>query len=199
LRSVFFSGAFIFVLFSVFAAEFFRQGVTNVALPLYTRNVLGLSQIEVGLIISAISVGSLISALPAGYIADRLGVKTVIIPGAILSALALVFIAQNVGSGIPIALAVLMGIGTGAKGVGTQAFSIDIAPSGARGAFFGKVQAARYFATLVGPLLVGVVVDQWGFVSAFSSLAVLFLVLVPFCLLVVREGSKPRGAVRDPP
>ena len=197
LRPILLSGAFFFVLYGVFVSEFFRQGMTNVVLPLYARNVLELSQTELGLIISAISVGALLAALPAGYIVDRLGIKMVVIPGALLCATALVLIAQNASGGVPIILAVMMGVGSGSLGVGTQAYAIDISPTGARGAFFGKVQAARYFATLVGPLLVGGVVDSFGYDVSFGSLAVLFTVMLPLSFLLVREGAKPRDAVRD--
>ena len=192
LRSVFFSGAFFFVLYGVFASEFFRQGMTNVVLPLYARNVLELSQVQLGLIISAISVGSLLAALPSGFIVDRLGIKMVVIPGALLAAIALVFIAQNVSGGVPIILAIMMGIGTGSMGVGTQAYAIDLSPSGGRGAFFGKVQAARYLATLLGPLFVGGVVDYFGYGFSFNSLAVLFLAMLPLSLIFVRDTTRSR-------
>jgi MFS family permease len=191
LRSLFFSGAFFFVLYGVFASEFFRQGMTNVVLPLYARNVLELSQMQLGLIISAISVGSLLAALPSGFIVDRLGIKMAVIPGALLAAIALVLIAQNVSGGVPIILAVMMGVGSGAMGVGTQAYAIDLSPREGRGAFFGKVQAARYLATLLGPLFVGSVVDYFGYGFSFNSLAILFLAMLPLSLIFVRDTPRP--------
>lgn len=192
-----FATGFFFVIYEVFATTLFRQGITNVILPVYSRHVLQLSQEQVGIIISAISMGNLISSFPAGYIADHWGVRWGILPGVMVSVAALVMFAAAGTGSVP--LAVAMGIGTSLTNVGGRAFAVDIAPRASRGQFFGIQSSAGNFAQLLGPLLIGGVTDRLGFGFPFMFLAVLYAVMIPMCLTTVRDAPAATPASAPEP
>jgi MFS family permease len=190
---------FLFIIYALFAQSLFREGITNVIMPLYAKLELGLSQTNTGLIISAIGLGGVVSSLPAGFVADRWGVRAAVIPGALLVTGALLLLATNKDAGalvlgVPLTLAVVAfvaGVGGGVINVSSQAYAIDLSPRGARGRFFGLNMATRHFATLVGPLMIGGLADQ-SYSYAFLLLAGIFIIIVPASIVAVREKPRQR-------
>ena len=194
------SVGFLFIIYTLFIESLFREGITNVVMPLYAKLELGLSQTNTGLIISAIGFGGMVSALPAGFIADRWGIRAALIPAALVSTASMIFLALNAGAtvtlvaGVPLNLvltAFAAGVGTGVVNVATQAYSIDLSPRGARGRFFGLSMATRHFATLVGPLLIGGLAD-FSYSYTFVLLAVLFATIAPAGLLIIKDRPRAR-------
>ncbi len=194
------SVGFLFIIYTLFIESLFREGITNVVMPLYAKLELGLSQTNTGLIISAIGFGGMVSALPAGFIADRWGIRAALIPAALVSTASMIFLALNAGAtvtlvaGVPLNLvltAFSAGVGTGVVNVATQAYSIDLSPRGARGRFFGLSMATRHFATLVGPLLIGGLAD-FSYSYTFVLLAVLFATIAPAGLLIIKDRPRAR-------
>ncbi len=194
------SMGFLFIIYTVFVESLFREGITNVVMPLYAKLELELSQTNTGLIISAIGFGGMVSALPAGFIADRWGIRAALIPAALVSTASMIFLALNAGAtatlvvGVPLTLVLTSfaaGIGTGVVNVATQAYAIDLSPRGARGRFFGLSMATRHFATLVGPLLIGGLAD-FSYSYTFVLLAVLFATIAPAGILIIKDRSRAR-------
>ena len=194
------SVGFLFIIYTLFIESLFREGITNVVMPLYAKLELGLSQTNTGLIISAIRFGGMVSALAAGFIADRWGIRAALIPAALVSTASMIFLALNAGAtvtlvaGVPLNLvltAFSAGVGTGVVNVATQAYSIDLSPRGARGRFFGLSMATRHFATLVGPLLIGGLAD-FSYSYTFVLLAVLFATIAPAGLLIIKDRPRAR-------
>ena len=194
------SMGFLFIIYTLFIESLFREGITNVVMPLYAKLELELSQTNTGLIISAIGFGGMVSALPAGFIADRWGIRAALIPAALVSTVSMIFLALNAGAaatlvaGVPLNLVLTSfaaGVGTGVVNVATQAYSIDLSPRGARGRFFGLSMATRHFATLVGPLLIGGLAD-FSYSYTFVLLAVLFATIAPAGLLIIKDRPRAR-------
>lgn len=193
---------FFFVVYAVFVSGLFREAITNTLLPLYAKLELGLSRERLGLIISSIALGGVVVAFPAGYVVDRWGVKTALLPGVLLSAAALLLLGLSSSAGVPLALAFALGVGTGVIGVCSRAYAIDISPLGARGRFFGLTEVAAHVATLLGPLLLGAAADALGFRFPLILLGAMFAALLPLSLLSVRErplaADQPNEPPRDP-
>jgi MFS family permease len=185
-RAVFASG-FILVLVGLFAAGLFRAAVGDTMIPVYVRNELGLPQSALGFVLSAIGVGGLGASFIGGRMADRWGVGSVMIPGALITAAGMgALIAGPDALGL-IVLGAVLGAGVTLVHVGTNAFAIDISPRGKRGRFFGQTQAAMHSAALVGPIAVGAIADWAGFAPAFAVLAVFFVVLAPVGVMMARH------------
>ena len=191
LKAIFATG-FFFCIYEMFATTLFRNGITQVIIPVYSRHVLELSQAEVGLIISAISVGNLLISFPAGRIVDRWGVRYGIFPGIVVSVAALIMFAIAGRASIPLAL--LMGMGTSLADVGARSYAMDIAPRGTRGQFYGIQGMAQHFAQLIGPMAVGGLTDTLGFSFPFMLLAGIYSVMIPMALLTVKDVKNPAEA-----
>lgn len=194
------SGPFFLTLYAAFTASLFQQGVQYTVLAVYVKDILQLPQADIGLVLSSINLGQLLVGFPAGTIVDRWGIRAGILPGGGIAALALGYLALTSGASVPWGL--VMGLGTGLLMVTAQAYAMDIAPKGARGHFFGINQSAQSGANLVGPLVVGFVVDQVGrltgsqqvgYNAAFAVVAFMLAGVVPMGIAWVKEnvGSQP--------
>lgn len=185
-QAVFASG-FTLVLVGLFATGLFRAAVGDTMIPIYVRNEMGFPQSALGFVLSAIGVGGLGASFIGGRVADRWGVGSVMIPGALITAVGMgALIAEPSALGL-IVLGAVLGAGVALVHVGTNAFAIDVSPRGRRGRFFGQTQAAMHSATLVGPVAVGGLAEWVGFAPAFGALAMLFLVLIPVGVMMTRH------------
>jgi DHA1 family multidrug resistance protein-like MFS transporter len=73
--------AFGTVLFTTFANFFNRQAMRSSLLPLYAGMVLGLDPGTIGVILTAGSILTIAINIPSGVLADRVGKKTLLVPG----------------------------------------------------------------------------------------------------------------------
>jgi MFS family permease len=182
-----FASGFILVLVGLFAAGLFRAAVGDTMIPVYVRNELGLPQSALGFVLSAIGIGGLGASFIGGRMADRFGVGSVMIPGALITAAGMGILIAGPGALGLIILGAVLGAGVTLVHVGTNAFAIDISPRGRRGRFFGQTQAAMHSATLVGPIAVGAIADWAGFGPAFGTIAVFFVIMVPIGVMMARH------------
>jgi MFS family permease len=189
-----FASGFILVLVGLFAAGLFRAAVGDTVIPVYVRNELGLPQSALGFILSAIGVGGLVASFVGGRMADKWGVGSVMIPGAVIMALGLGLLISGPGALALIILGAILGAGATLVHVGTNAFAIDISPRGRRGRFFGQTQAAMHSAALVGPIAVGAIADWVGFGASFAALAAFFVLVVPVGVMMARHKVSERNA-----
>jgi MFS family permease len=190
-----FTSGFVLALVGLFATGLFRSAVVDTLIPVFVREDLSLNQSTLGLTLSAIGAGGLAASFLGGRAADRWGVGSVIIPGALLSTAGMLLLTLDPGSILLLALGTVLGAGSTLVMVGTHAFAIDISPPGRRGRFFGQTQAATHLAALVGPVALGGLANWFGFDSAFIVLAALFAALVPLGVLMARHKvSYPAGS-----
>ena len=189
-----FGSGFILVLIGLFTVGLFRAAMGDTIIPVYVRNELGLPQSALGFVLSAIGVGGLAASFVGGRMADRWGVGSVMIPGAVITALGMGVLISGPGSIVLILLGAVLGAGTTLVHVGTNAFAIDISPRGRRGRFFGQTQAAMHSAALVGPIMVGAIADGVGFGAAFAVMAAFFVMVVPVGIMMARHMVSERNA-----
>lgn len=76
------------VYFTTFANFLSRQGMRGAILPLYGAMVLGLSPSELGSILTVSAVLTILINLPSGRLADRVGKKSLLLPGLLVGAAA---------------------------------------------------------------------------------------------------------------
>lgn len=184
---------FLYVLIGTFAVHLMRATVQDLVLPVYVEQVLGLAKSELGVVISAMGVGGLIASFGGGWMADRWGVQSIVAPGALIAALGLALTAQGPGVAGMVLLAGALGGAAALVQVGTQAFSIDVSPRGARGRFFGQTQAAGHLATFVGPFAVGGIADIFGLAAALYAIGAVYLIVAPVGLLMGIVGPRIRA------
>ena len=180
----------LYALIGMFAVNLMRATVQDLALPVYVQEVLGLAESYLGVVITAMGIGGLLAALAGGWATDRWGVQTAVIPGALAAAAGLALLAQETSLIGIVLLAAVLGAGASLVMVGTQAFSIDVSPLGARGRFFGLTHAAGHLATFVGPFAIGGIADLFGLAAAFYVIGVIFLFMAPVGVLMGIVGPR---------
>jgi len=183
----------LYALIGMFAVNLMRATVQDLTLPVYVEDVLGLAKSHLGIVIAAMGVGGLVTSVAGGWATDRWGVQTALVPGAFAAAAGLALTAQGPGLVGIVLLAAVLGGAAGLVMVGTQAFSIDVSPPGARGRFFGQTHAAGHLAVFLGPFAVGGVADIYGLETAFYVIGAVFLLMAPVGVLMGIVGPRVRA------
>lgn len=186
-----------FVLISAVTLGIFftRSGGQMTLLPLLGHNVLGMSESAIGLAFTLIAACNFASLYAAGTLADRIGRKAVIVPSGILTALSIgLFMVTGSVEGFFLN-AFLLGIGTGLGGPAPAAYAADIVPRAVLGPAMGLYRTISDFGLVVGPVLLGAIVDVSGFGLAFGVNAVLLVGTTLAFALWARETTVRRVAV----
>ncbi len=183
----------LYALIGMFAVNLMRATVQDLLLPVYVKEALGLAESYLGVVITAMGVGGLLASLAGGWTTDRWGVQTAVVPGALAAAAGLALIAQGPNLTGIVLLSGVIGAAAGLVMVGTQAFSIDVSPLGARGRFFGLTHAAGHLAVFVGPFAVGGIADLYGLETAFYVIGGVFLLMAPIGMLMGIVGPRVRA------
>ena len=147
------------VTFSIF---FTRTGARQTVLPLAGNEDFGLSAGMLGLIFAMMALINLATIIPSGAWADRFGRKRVIVPSALLAAGALGLFAVTDSLAVFLIAAALLALGTGISGPAPAAYAADVIPAEARGMGMGLFRTYSDIGFVVGPLLLGWIVDATG-------------------------------------
>ncbi len=166
--------AFALVTFSSFVMSLYRASQQSL-LPVYVGAELGKSATAVGGLFGILSASLLLMILPAGWLLDTLGRKWGAVPAAVIPGLVfLVFPSAREMPELSV-LTALLGIAGGFSLGSMAAWSYDLIPPSA----WGRLQAIRRFfgelGSLVGPAVIGVLVDAYGAPVAFRVLAPVLL------------------------
>ncbi|MEX2446206.1 MAG: MFS transporter, partial [Dehalococcoidia bacterium] len=165
IRATLLSRPFLLVGAVGFASFFARTGGIFTVVPLLGRESIGLSASHIGYAMTLITLLNLATVYPSGLLNDRFGRKVVIAPAEILSGVALVMFAFS-GSLVPFFLsAALWGFSAGLAGPAPAAYVADLASTEVRGRAFGYFRTVADAGYIVGPLLLGVLLDRFGYAT----------------------------------
>lgn len=174
---------------------FTRSGGQMTLLPLLGHNELGMSESAIGLAFTLISACNFASLYLAGTLADRLGRKAVIVPSGLLTALSIALFIVTGSADAFFLNALLLGVGTGLGGPAPAAYATDIAPKAALGPAMGLYRSISDLGLVVGPVLLGGIVDVAGYGPAFGVNTVLLVVTTLAFALWARETTPRRVRV----
>ena len=183
----------------VSAAVFFARSGRQTLLPLMGSDQAGLSEGYIGGTFAVMALINMLLTFPAGALVDRFGAKATIMPSAVVSLLAyLLFI--PVDSPWPFAgAALVLSVGSGVLGPAPPAYAAEVAPAGQRGAAMGLFRSISDIGFVLGPLVVGVLVDSLGFGWALTVnggvLVVTALIFSQFAAAGV-AGQKKDASIR---
>ena len=181
------------IVLAVVASTFFVGFGGGVVFPILPNlgEVLGISALMVGLILSANRFTRLVCNAPAGALVDRIGTRTPFIAGLVIEAFATVLYVVAILSPLPEAWFMLARIlwGVGSALVFATAYTItaDVSEADSRGTSMGIVRAGITFGFPAGLVLGGVVSDIWGNVEAFVLAASFAGVASVVAYLIVPE------------
>ena len=140
-------------------------GLFNI-IPVLGSVGLGLSVTEIG---GALALGSVIGlsiAYPAGMLVDRFGRKAVIVPATLLAGISLLMFCFAPTYPWFTTACVLWGAAMSVGGSAPVAYAADLAPSGMNAAAMSMYRMVSDFGYVVGPIVLGLVVDGYGTTTA---------------------------------
>ncbi|OLT21471.1 arabinose ABC transporter permease [Ornithinimicrobium sp. CNJ-824] len=155
-------------------------GVRMAVLPLLAIAVLD-QPWAAGVVLAVSAVGTAVTLQFSGRAADRVGRRPLVMVGLLvmgagmgLMGLATVPASSTVGLAVLLALAVVSGVGAGMVNPGQQAAVADVVGQERNaGKVLSVFQMAQDGGAIVGPILIGLVADTWGFTVAFAVTGVI--------------------------
>ena len=167
-------------------------GLFNI-IPVLGSVRLGLSVTEIG---GGLALGSVIGvsvAYPAGILVDRLGRKAVIVPATVLSGLSLLMFCFAPSYPWFTAACVFWGVAMSVGGSAPVAYAADLAPRGMNAAAMSTYRMVSDFGYVIGPIVLGLVVDGYGSITALVAAAGLTILVGLAFRLFAPESHRNLG------
>ena len=143
-----------------------RTGGLFAIVPVLATTALGLSASEIGFALMLGSVSGLIAAYPAGWVADTFGRKLVIVPATLMAGVSMAAYSVAPSYTWFVAASLVWGIASTIGGSAPAAYAADSAPAGMNAAAMSTFRWMGDAGYVVGPLVLGLIVDAAGSQSA---------------------------------
>jgi MFS family permease len=177
------------------SAQFFASMTRGVlwggTLLLYATFAYGVGAQGLGGLATMSTVVGIPITLSCGYLMDRFGRKTTMVPGFVSLALGLFFLAANAhwhwGLTIFIGAFLWMHASQAVTAGSMQVLGSDMAPAHARGRFFGFWRLIGEIGGLVSPALFGFIAEHMGYTVSFAMIGVCSLATALLLAFSVRE------------
>lgn len=163
-----------------FAVFFARFGGQQFLVPVLAYEQAEMTEAQLGLVLGVIAGLNIALIGLAGWFTDRYGRKAVIVPAMLISSLAFLGYSFATTLSTFIIVSLVVGLFTSVAAPAQVAYLADIAPVGRQGSAVGMYRTFGDLAALVGPVVLGVLVEQQGgwtgvvTVSACGAAATLF-------------------------
>lgn len=202
------------VVFISLVTGFLFFGMRSSTVPLFVTEGLGQAASVVGFGFLATAAVQAVLLLPAGRVADTRGRRIALIIGTSASTTAMLLLATAdlssngvarpalLGTGLFFAAMLIQGISASFLGSAPAAVVGDVVGGRRGGIVVATYQMASDIGGVIGPLLVGAIVDRWDFDVAFglgsvlSGIAVIVVALMPETL---RRQPAPDSATPEEP
>jgi MFS family permease len=161
-----------------------RTGGLFAIVPMVATALLGLSVGAIGFALMVGSICGLLAAYPAGWLADRFGRKTVIVPATMMTGLSMLLFCAAPTYAWFLAACIVWGIASSVGGAAPAAYAADSAPPGMNAVAMSTFRMTADAGYVAGPLVLGLVADRQGPVTALlAGAGLLVLVGVAFAML----------------
>jgi len=180
----------------VFAISFFvffyRSSFRHTLIPLYGKDVFHIGVGTLGLYISLAGFVAIFSVFAFGFMSDRYGRKTALIPGMLFSTVAVIALFLPRGLNPLLIACIFTGMGAIINSIPIIVIS-DLVPPGSFGRIMGINRIFGDSGYFLGPLIVGSLMDQFGFrmplymLAGFSVFA-----LIVACFLSTTDQAKTK-------
>jgi FSR family fosmidomycin resistance protein-like MFS transporter len=183
----------IIILVSIIAAGGRGLGNITTYVPLYLQNIRHLNSTTISIYFTVLLLGSVVGPLVGGRLSDRLGRKRMLYFFYGASAVTIVLFVLLAGPQMPLWLIpvslILMGSVIYAESPLLQALLADSAPPSMRDNAFGLYFALAFGIGSIWSAVLGWMIDQFGFGSAFLVMAVSFLFAGALLLFLRKDSS----------
>ena len=172
-----------------------RTGGLFAIIPLLITARLGLSVSAIGFGMMLGSVCGLIAAYPAGWLTDRFGRKSVIVPATLITGASMLLFCVAPTQGWFIAACVVWGIAISVGATAPATYAADSAPPGMNAAAMSLFRMTSDAGYVIGPLALGLIADLYGPVTALMGAAGLLVLAGAIFAAFAPEthGGRPRG------
>jgi MFS family permease len=175
-------------------------GVRMAIIPLFVTAILvGTAQESrsaqlAGFAIATFAAGNALALTFSGRLADSVGRKPPVITGLVISGLATLFLGFLTSIWLILLLSLIAGLGAGILNPAQQATIADVVGNHrSGGGVLAGFQMATDLGAILGPVLVGVIIDRWGYAEGFLVTGVVLL-LAALAWLPARETLVRRRA-----
>jgi MFS family permease len=177
------------------AAQFALNGTLNAFLPLFARDVLGLTASQLGWLFGLQTVTTLAARPYMGMVSDRIGRRTVIVAGLTLCSSAVWMVSLATGTTWLIVAVATYASGVAVTTAATSAFITDLSRKARYGAAHGVFGSIYDVGDACGPISAGVLVATLGYARMFQVMALIaFSMAVAFA---IAGRSHPRAASEE--
>lgn len=176
IRATLFSRPFLLIGAVSFVQFFARTGAVFTAVPLLGIDRAGLTASQIGYAMAGVNLLNIATLYPSGQLADRVGRKLAIAPATLFCGLAMLLWGRATDYPSFILAAAVWGLGSGISGPSPAAYVADLAPADLRGRIFGYFRSVSDFGYIIGPLLIGAMIDRFGYGTPLMATAVMFLI-----------------------
>ena len=154
-----------------------RTGGLFTIIPVLGSVRLGLSVTEIGFGLAAGSVMGLLTTYPSGMLVDHFGRKAVIVPATLLSGLSMLLFCFAPSFEWFLAACIIWGVATSTGGAAPASYAADSAPPGMNAAAMSTFRMMGDFGYVLGPILVGFIVDAYDAETALVAAAASLMVM----------------------
>lgn len=179
--------AYVALMFVSFALFFMRGGVNITLIPLYGAEGIGLGADQIGTVLAGAALMNLLVVNPGGWLVDTVGRKPVLVVGLLVTApmVALYGWANSYGTLLLVGLG--YGLVTSLAALPPPTLAGDLAPPGAAGASVGLYRVAGDLGLVVGPLVLGSIVEDGSFRLGFGVSAALLVAAAVVAAVFIPE------------
>lgn len=183
---------------SAFANGWCNFGVRVAVLPQFAVAVYDATWVA-GVALALAALGTALTLQVSGRVADAVGRRPLVLTGLVVTAVGLGLIGLSGNLVVLLVLSAVSGVGAGMVNPGQQATVADvIGPDRSGGTVLSGFQMFQDGGAILGPVLVGLVADQFGFGWAFAVTAVVSLLAVGPWLLATETLGRASGEAASP-
>lgn len=182
------------------AAQFVLNGALSAFLPLYGRDVFGLTTPELGWLFAGQTVTTLAARPFLGAMSDRVGRRGVIVAGLAVCSIAVWALSVTASSWMLATAVVTYAAGVATTTAATSALITDVSRRAHYGTAHGVFGTIYDIGDAAGPIGAGFLVAAVGYATMFRTLAVVGLVMAVVFAVASRPGvGEGVNGVRQPP
>ncbi len=191
--SVFLTKTFIALAVVTFGLSMMQMGVFQTLVPVFSQEEIGLSELDIGNLVSFASIIALVVAFPNGAISDRYGRKVSLVPGMLFLAVSAILLGFSADYMWIVAMMVMYGIAEGMVQGSTQVYAVDLAPVESRGTVVGVWSIFMSLGGVVTTLIVGWLYTEFGPMLAFNGVGGFLFISAMMLALMARETAGRRA------